>query len=73
MGIASIVAGVIGYITAINHIFFLTKRLAIDIDPARHHLFLTAGWAHSAAYIVGLLGGIVLCIKIVLKRRQLNH
>jgi hypothetical protein len=68
----AILGGLIGYITSINQIFTLVPRLAKQIDPSRHHLFLTAGWAHTASYLVGFLGGIALCIKIIIQRSRIT-
>tara|TARA_Y100000589_G_scaffold125566_1_gene119719 strand:+ start:818 stop:1327 length:510 start_codon:yes stop_codon:yes gene_type:complete len=66
----ALLGGLIGYITSINQIFTLVPRLAKQIDPSRHHLFLTAGWAHTSSYIIGFIGGITLCVKIILRRSK---
>jgi len=60
-GIA-ILAGLIGFATASAGIFHLVERLASRIPEEKHVAFLTAGWAHSASYLAGLVGGIVLWI-----------
>ena len=66
----ALLGGLIGYITSTNQIFTLVPRLAKQIDPSRHHLFLTAGWAHTSSYIIGFIGGITLCVKIILRRSK---
>ena len=66
----ALLGGLIGYITSINQIFTLVPRLAKQIDPSKHHLFLTAGWAHTSSYIIGFIGGITLCVKIILRRSK---
>ena len=66
----ALLGGLIGYITSIKQIFTLVPRLAKQIDPSRHHLFLTAGWAHTSSYIIGFIGGITLCVKIILRRSK---
>ena len=66
----ALLGGLIGYITSINQIFTLVPRLAKQIDPSRHHLFLTAGWAHTSSYVIGFIGGITLCVKIILRRSK---
>ena len=66
----ALLGGLIGYITSIKQIFTLVPRLAKQIDPSRHHLFLTAGWAHTSSYIIGFVGGITLCVKIILRRSK---
>ena len=69
MGIIAIIAGLIGYITARFNLIFLNDRVAAQIEKERHHLFLIAGWSHSASYLTGFIGGIVVCIKIWKKRK----
>lgn len=67
----AIIAGLIGYITAKNDIFYLVDNLATQIESSRHHLFLTAGWSHSASYITGIVGGLIICIKIWKERKSI--
>lgn len=55
-------AGVIGSFTCSAGIFYLDARLASRVPEDKHIAFLTAGWAHSASYLAGLIGGIVLWI-----------
>ena len=60
----AIIAGGIGYILAKQEVFTLVDSLAQQIDPKKHHLYLTAGWAHGASYLAGIIGGILLCFKL---------
>ena len=70
-GIA-IFAGLIGYVTAQAGIFHLVERLATRIPPEHHVPFLVCGWAHSASYLAGLVGGITLWILTWRKRGRLR-
>ncbi|MFK7970823.1 MAG: hypothetical protein AB8F95_10670 [Bacteroidia bacterium] len=57
MALVATVAGIIGYFLAKGEVIYLVGKYANRIDADRHHLFLTAGWAHNASYIAGLIGG----------------
>jgi len=61
-------AGVLGYFSSSAGIFYLVERLASRVPEDKHIAFLTAGWAHSASYLAGVIGGIVLWI-VTWKRR----
>ena len=58
------VAGVIGYLAASSGTFVLVEPLATRVPEERHVAFLTAGWAHSASYLVGFVGGVVLILRV---------
>ena len=62
MFVVAFLAGLIGYFTTSAGIFYLVERLASRIPEEKHVAFLTAGWAHSASYLSGILGGIILWI-----------
>ena len=64
------IAGIIGFITSSTGIFFLVRRLAERVPEEKHVAFLTVGWAHSASYLAGVLGGLVLCIKTWKRRKN---
>lgn len=70
-GIA-ILAGLIGYFTAKAGIFHLVERLAMRIPPEHHIPFLVCGWAHSASYLAGFVGGITLWILTWRRRGKLR-
>lgn len=70
MALSALVAGIVGYITAQEGAIHLVPRLASQISPERHDLFLTAGWSHGASYAVGFIGGVFLCLRIWLRRRK---
>ena len=70
-GIA-ILAGLIGYFTATAGTFHLVERLATRIPPEHHIPFLVCGWAHSASYLAGFVGGITLWILTWRRRGKLR-
>lgn len=61
-------AGMIGFFTSKAGVFQLIEPLARKIPLEHHVAFLTCGWAHSASYLTGLVGGVVLWI-ITWRRR----
>ena len=66
---ASLVAGMAGFGLAELHQISLSGRLASAIPASKHARFLADWWAHSAAYLVGGIGGIFLCHRIYRKRQ----
>lgn len=63
--------GVAGYSLARWGDLRLWGTLAERIPAERHALFLADGFAHSASYLAGFVGGLVLAILTVLRRRKL--
>jgi hypothetical protein len=43
---------------------FLTGRLASAVPPDKQIPFITDAWAHSASYVVGFVGGIILIASV---------
>ncbi|MCL2117089.1 MAG: hypothetical protein FWH27_01555 [Planctomycetaceae bacterium] len=67
---ASMLSGVLGYFS--THIGVgLLPPLSTAVAPERHALFLFDIWAHGAAYLLGVVGGIVLMVWTWKKRRRL--
>jgi hypothetical protein len=64
----SLVAGIVGYNTAQAGGVWLTGPVASRIPAERHTVFLADAWTHLAAYGVGFLGGIVLCVWVLYRR-----
>jgi len=62
MAAISLLAGVVGYVLARSGSVWLLEPLASAVPKARHARFIADLWAHIAAYGVGVLGGIVLCV-----------
>jgi hypothetical protein len=63
-------AGLIGFVTSRSGVFTLSEPLASRVPTDRHIAFLTCGWAHSASYLAGVLGGVALWIRTWRKRGQ---
>lgn len=66
----ALVAGIIGFILSETNCIYLVPRLADRMEPSQYSKFLAAGWAHITSYIIGVIGTIVLCRKIYLKRKR---
>jgi hypothetical protein len=65
----AVLAGLLGYALARSRVIFLVGPLAGAVPTDRHDLFLADLWAHSASYLIGALGGIVLMIQVWRSRR----
>lgn len=59
-GVCAIVAGLAGYLLASNGLVSLVGPLATAVPAEKHVAFLTDGFAHSASYLVGFFGGLIL-------------
>jgi hypothetical protein len=55
----AILAGIAGGLLAASGSVWLVEPLASDVPPERHVAFLIDGFAHTASYGVGFLGGLV--------------
>jgi hypothetical protein len=64
-------AGVIGWGLASHGAVFLVGPLAVRVPHDRQVAFLADLWAHSASYLVGFVGGIVVLIGVWRSRRPL--
>jgi hypothetical protein len=62
MGVATILAGIAGYILAARGAIELASPLSQWIEPQRQIRFLAVGSAHLAAYASGFAGGVALWI-----------
>jgi len=71
MATASLLAGIAGFTLAETHKIALAGWLATAIPAPRHSRFLADLWAHTAAYLVGGLGGIFLCARTYGKRQTI--
>lgn len=60
MAVCALAAGITGWLLARSGAVFLVGPMAQEVPPDRHVPFLADLWAHSASYLVGLVGGIVL-------------
>jgi hypothetical protein len=57
-------AGVIGWLLARSGTVWLTGPIAYVLPADRHVPFLADLWAHSASYLVGLAGGVVVIVRV---------
>src|SRR5947208_2837462 len=64
MTVSAIGAGVTGWLLAENGVVYLVGPLAKDVPAEKHVPFLADMWAHSASYLVGLVGGLVLLVRV---------
>jgi hypothetical protein len=63
-GAFAFVAGIVGWVAATNKWVYLRGILAANVPQDKHVAFLTCGFAHSASYAVGLLGGIFVIVRV---------
>lgn len=73
MAVASLIAGVCGYVAAGQGWLTLVGRLAKKVPADRHHVFLADGAAHLAAYGVAFFGGLMLAAWANLRRKRLQR
>ncbi|MBX9791060.1 MAG: hypothetical protein K2Y37_19245 [Pirellulales bacterium] len=70
MAVASLAAGVAGYFTARAGHVWLVEPLASRVPHEKQVTFLADLWAHSAAYGVGFVGGLAVCIWAIVRRAR---
>lgn len=56
--------GVVGWLLASRGAVFLVGPIAHELPSDRRVPFLADLWAHSASYIVGLVGGVVVIVRV---------
>jgi hypothetical protein len=71
MGTCAALAGVMGYALGRSGAVYLLEPLASGVPVGRHARFLADLWAHSASYLVGFLGGILVIVRVWRSRRHL--
>jgi hypothetical protein len=57
-------AGLLGWLLADSGTVFLVGPLAERVPADRHVPFLAALWSHTASYLLGSLGGIVVIVRV---------
>lgn len=70
MAAGAIIAGIVGYIGAINGEFQMPEGWGASVPQEKHVGFITDLFAHNASYFFAFTGGIVLTIYILLWRRR---
>ncbi|MBN2294260.1 MAG: hypothetical protein JXM70_17665 [Pirellulales bacterium] len=68
--VTSLLAGITGYKLAQSSGFVLPEPLGPRVPEDRHALFFADSLAHLAAYVVGALGGLILCVRVLIQRRR---
>lgn len=71
MAVTSLLAGVTGYQLAKDNRMVLPEPYGPLIPKDRHYGFFADSVAHLAAYMVGALGGLVLCARVFVQRRRM--
>lgn len=69
MAACAMLAGIIGYVLGLWRIFVLVEPLSSRVPTDKHVRFLADAWAHSASYLIGFVGGIVVVVKVWRSRR----
>jgi hypothetical protein len=66
MAVSALCAGVVGWFTASRGGMVVVPPLhdAQDLPPEKRAAFLADLWAHSASYLVGFVGGLVVCVRV---------
>jgi len=62
MAVTALLAGLTGHVLARRGAIVLTGPLNQLVPREKHVAFLTDLWAHSASYLAGFIGGIVLIV-----------
>jgi len=62
--VLALISGIVGWHLAESGNVYLVGPLAQRVSPDRHSLFLAVMWAHWASYSVGLVGGIVIMVRV---------
>ena len=66
----AVLAGLVGWVAASNGWVFLVGSIADRVPADRHVPFLIDLWAHSASYLIGFVGGIVVIVMVLLGRQR---
>ena len=70
MGSCALIAGIVGYFLARSGAVGLLEPLASRVPKERRVAFLADLWAHSASYLAGFVGGILLIVLTSRSRRS---
>src|SRR5262245_60662652 len=73
MAVCALAAGVAGWLLAWGGVIFLAGPFGRQIPGERHARFLADAWAHSASYFVGVVGGVVVMVRVWRSRGRAAH
>jgi hypothetical protein len=62
MAVSALIAGATGWLLASSGVVILIGPIARELPVDRHVPFLTDLWAHSASYLVGVVGGVIIMV-----------
>ncbi|MEA2239524.1 MAG: hypothetical protein QOC81_4248 [Thermoanaerobaculia bacterium] len=71
MGAAALLSGITGYVLANRHWLTPNEWVLMNIPSEKQAPFVADLWAHSASYLAGFLGAIVLCLYVWRSRSPL--
>ena len=72
MALCALIGAAIGHFGAERRWFVLYGDLGQRVPPDKQVAFMTAGGAHSASYLVGFVGGVILIVKTWRRRAALT-
>ncbi len=64
MAVCACLAGIVGWLLARSGAVFLVGSIADRVPADRHVPFLVDLWAHSASYMSGFVGGVLLAVHV---------
>ncbi len=73
MAVVSLLEGITGYRLAKASGLVLPEPFGHRIPKAHHCLFFADSLAHLASYLVGVIGGLILCLQVLVQRRRMTH
>jgi len=70
VGVVATLAGVVGHVAATRGWVYLVGPIVERLPAHRHVAFLTDLWTHLASYTGGAIGGLALCIWVLVRRKR---
>ena len=64
MAVCALAAGIVGWLLASSSTVFLVGPIARELPAEKHVPFLADLWAHSASYLVGVVGAIIVIVQV---------
>ena len=73
MAIASLLEGITGYQLAKVSDLTLPEPFGPRVPKAHHCFFFADSLAHMISYLVGVVGGWILCLRVLIQRRRMSR